>query len=129
MTSLTRDAGDYAAVSVARMTPILAAVASDERWDVQMVNAEKSENNSAVTLVTESSQDTSVSWTADGKVMTDKKYALHEVDPGTLAQSAFGNTPDVPEFQPNSCRDGRIVLARYSPEAKEISIWSKDSWG
>jgi hypothetical protein len=71
----------------------------------------------------------SISWTRDGKLVTDKDYRLHAIDPNTGAQAAFGSDPGVPEFQQQACRDGSQVFVRYYPETKKLSVWTLDAFG
>jgi Tol biopolymer transport system component len=126
-TPVTRDAGDYYAISVARSAPILAAVAGEQRWSFQTaggggVRADAKD-------LTKASEELFFSWTPDGKLITDKDNRLRRVDAESGAESIFGADPGVPEMQPQTCRDGRLVFVRYAQETKQLSVWSLDSSG
>ena len=124
MNPVTRDAGNYSSISMARTVPVLAAVASEQRWDVQTLNAA-----GEVKSLGRASEEFTLAWMPDGKLLTDKDYRFNSLDPETGAQAAFGSDPGVPEFQQNACRDGRMVFSRYSPESKKINVWIAASSG
>jgi serine/threonine protein kinase len=126
MTTITRDASNYSAISVARGFPVLAAVAGEQRWGLQTLTAGA---GSDVTELNKGSEGMFLSWTLNGKLITDKDNRLNAVDTGTRGQSIFGTDPGVPELQPHVCRDGRLLFMRYTPESKQLSVWSMDSSG
>ncbi len=128
MTPVTRDATDYAAISIARSVPIVAAVASDPRWELQLMSA-GAEKIGVKILTKAGDGGLHVSWTSDGNLTTDKGNRLYTLDPATGTQTMFGTDPGVPEFQQQACRDGRIVFSRYSAESKQIAVWSMDASG
>ncbi len=121
---VTRDAGNYSSISMARAVPVLAAVASEQRWDVQILNAA-----GEVKSLGRASEEFTLAWMPDGKLLTDKDYRFNSLDPETGAQAAFGSDPGVPEFQQHICRDGRMVFSRYSPESNKINVWIAESSG
>ena len=127
MTAVTRDATDYAAISVARSVPIMAAVASEQRWELQLIS--DGGDKAPKTLTKAGDGGLHVSWTADGNLTTDKGNRLYTLDAATGAQAMFGTDPGVPEFQQQVCRDGRFVFSRYSAESKQIGVWSMDASG
>jgi len=127
ITPVTRDAGDYYAISVARSAPILAAVSGEQRWSLQ-TTAGGGARADAKDL-TKASEGLFISWTWDGKLITEKDNRLRLVDAESGAQSIFGTDPGVPELQPQACRDGRLVFVRYTEESKQLSVWSLDSSG
>jgi Tol biopolymer transport system component len=126
MTPVTRDAGDYHSISVARSVPILAVVADEQRWALQtMTLGARADAKS----LTNASGEMFLSWASDGKLITDKDFRLHSVDAETGAQAMFGADPGVPEIEQQTCRDGRLVFVRYTPESKQLGVWSMDSSG
>jgi serine/threonine protein kinase/Tol biopolymer transport system component len=127
MTPVTRDASQYSAISVARSVPTVAAVASEQRWELQVTS--QGADKAAVKTLTKAGVALNVSWAADGKLFTDKDNRFYTVDPVTGAQAMLGTDPGVPEFQMQACRDGRIVFNRYSAESKAIGVWSMDASG
>jgi serine/threonine protein kinase len=127
MTPVTRDAGDYATISMARSQPVLAAVVREEHWDVQLGAA--GGDRAAARTVNKANEEFMLAWTKDGRLITDKDYRLHSVDPETGSQSLFGADPGVPEFQPQICGDDRPVYVRYSPESNQVSVWTMDKLG
>jgi len=127
LTPVTRDASDYSAISVARNVPVLAVVASEPHWNVEALTA--GEEAADPKVLGKADENFSLAWLPDGRVTTDKDYRLHAVDPETGVQAMFGADPGVPEYMQQTCRDGRMVYTRYSPESKQISIWSMDATG
>jgi serine/threonine protein kinase len=125
MTPITRDAGDYHSISVARSVPVLAVVAVEPRWILQLALGAGADAKS----ITKASEGMFLSWALDGKLITDKDDRLHAVDPETGTLENFGADPGVPEFQQQFCRDGRLLFVRYTSESKQISVWSMDSSG
>ena len=70
-----------------------------------------------------------VTWTPDGKLITDHNNRLHTIDLETSAVANFGADSGVPELQPQVCHDGRVVYNRYTPENKQLAVWSEDASG
>jgi serine/threonine protein kinase len=124
LTPVTRDVSSYDDFSVAREAGIVAAVASEQHWNVQRVVG-----TGEPKTIAKGDQEFKFSWTADGRLLTDKDYRLRAIDVNTGVQTLFGADPGVPEFQPSSCPDGRQVFARYTPEDKKISVWTMDAAG
>jgi eukaryotic-like serine/threonine-protein kinase len=127
ITPVTRDAGDYYAISVARSAAILAAVAGEQRWSLQTTAAGRARADARD--LTKASEGLFFSWTPEGKLITDKDNRLGVVDAESGAQSIFGTDPGVPEIQPQACHDGRLVFVRYTPQSKALSVWTSDSSG
>ncbi len=124
LTPLTRDAGEYAAISVARSAPVLAVTSRERHWQLQTMAAgadAKTINNTDETSL--------VTWTPDGKLITDHNNRLHTIDLETSAVANFGTDSGVPELQPQVCHDGRVVYNRYTPENKQLAVWSEDASG
>jgi Tol biopolymer transport system component len=124
LTPLTRDAGEYAAISVARSAPVLAVTSRERHWQLQTMAAgadAKTINNTDETSL--------VTWTPDGKLITDHNNRLHTIDLETSAVANFGADSGVPELQPQVCHDGRVVYNRYTPENKQLAVWSEDASG
>ena len=126
MSVVTRDASDYTTASVAASAPILAAVAREQHWDLELMSAgEKSE----LKPVTKTGDETAVSWTPDGQLVVDRDNRLERVNLATGAKEIFGTDPGWPEFEPRSCRDGHVVYVGYTPENKHVSVWRRDGTG
>jgi eukaryotic-like serine/threonine-protein kinase len=125
ITPVTRDAGDYSAISLARSAPVLAATSREQHWDLQVLPA----NGAEPKELNKSSAGSTPSWTSDGKLITERDNRLHTVDPETGAVANFGADPGVPVFNPQVCRDGRVVFNRFTPENKQIGVWSVDASG
>ncbi len=126
LTPFTRDASYYEMISAARSVPVLAAVAKEERWNIELMAAGAGASDSRA--LGKANEDFSFAWMPDGKLITDKDYRLHAIDPETGTQAIFGADPGVPEFLQQTCRDGRIVYMQLATENK-INIWSKDPSG
>ncbi|MGH9496402.1 MAG: protein kinase domain-containing protein, partial [Candidatus Sulfotelmatobacter sp.] len=121
---LTRDAGDYGAISVARGAPVLAVTSRERHWQLQTVTA-----GADPKPISNTDDISFVAWARDGKLITDHNNRLHTIDPDTAALANFGTDPGVPELQPQVCHDGRVVFNRYTPENKQIAVWSEDASG
>jgi Tol biopolymer transport system component len=125
--AVTRDASNYETISAARSVPVLAAVAKEEHWNIELIAAGGGASDSKV--LGKANEDFSFAWMPDGKLLTDKDYRLHAIDPEIGTQAMFGADPGFPEFLQRSCRDGRIVYMRLSTENNQINIWSRDASG
>jgi len=125
MTPLTRDAGDYVAISIARSAPALAATSREKHWEFQVLDA----GGEAKPIAKSDDDSSHLTWTMDGKLVIDRGNRLRKLDPGTGLDANFDADPGVPEFDPRVCRDGRVVYTRYTPENKQISVWSVDPSG
>jgi len=124
VTPVTRDAAHYAGISVARTVPVVAAVAGEQHWDVQILTSSED-----ATTLAKGTDETTLSWTPDGKLAADKDYRVQIFDPQTGGHAVFGADPGVPEFYQQVCRDGRIVFSRYVLENQAISVWTLDASG
>ncbi len=124
LTPLTRDAGEYAAISVARSAPVLAVTSRERHWQLQTMTA-----GSDAKTINNTDETSLVTWTPDGKLITDHNNRLHTIDLGTSAVANFGTDSGVPELQPQVCHDGRVVYNRYTPENKQLAVWSEDASG
>jgi len=127
LTPFTRDASNYEMISAARSVPVLAAVAKEEHWNIELMVEGAGASDSKV--LGKANEDFSFAWMPDGKLITDKDYRLHAIDPETGIQAMFGADPGVPEFLQQACRDGRIVYMQLTTENKQVNIWSKDASG
>ena len=126
LSAVTRDASDYSGISLATGAPILAAVASEQHWDLQLLTpAEKSEAKG----VTKAGEGMAISWTPDGKLMVDRDNRVQTVDITTGAKGTFGTDPGTVSFDQRSCRDGRLVYVSYTPGNQQVSIWRMDATG
>ncbi len=126
LTPFTRDASNYVSISAARSVPVLAAVAKEEHWNIELMSEGAGASDSKV--LGKANEDFSFAWMPDGKLITDKDYRLHAIDPETGTQAIFGTDPGVPEFLQRACRDGRLVYMQLTTESK-VNIWSKDASG
>jgi eukaryotic-like serine/threonine-protein kinase len=124
MMPLTRDAGDYTTISLASTVLAVAATSREKHFELQTISG-----GGEPKTITKSNDLTLPAWTSDGKLIIDPDNRLHTVDPETGTQANFGIDPGVPMFQPQVCRDGRVVFNRYTPENKQISVWSTDASG
>jgi eukaryotic-like serine/threonine-protein kinase len=124
MTAITRDAGDYFAISVARSALALAATSREKHWEVQTLGT-----GGETKSVAKSSDSSNVTWTMDGKLLTSINSRLHKLDPETGVAANLDVDPGVPEFHPQACRDGRVLYDHFTPANKQISIWSVDASG
>src|SRR5579863_972302 len=88
MSPVTRDTGHYSSISMARAVPVLAAVAEEQHWDVQILNAA-----GEMKTFGRANEEFTFAWTSDGKLLTDKDFRLQSVDPDTGAPAAFGTDP------------------------------------
>jgi serine/threonine protein kinase len=124
MSTVTRDTGHYSSISMARTVGVLAAVASEQHWDLQTLNTA-----GQVKTIGRASEELTLAWTPGGKLLTDKDNRLNTVDSDTGAQAAFGTGPSATEFQQHACPDGKVLFSRYSQESKKIGVWITDSSG
>ncbi|HTS34603.1 MAG TPA: hypothetical protein VMH04_02965 [Candidatus Solibacter sp.] len=114
---------------MARSASVLAAVETEERWDLQVAASSMSIPVSDVKEVVKSEEGALLSWTPDGKLITDHDNRVDVADPETGTRAIFGNDPGTPEFHPQSCRDGRVVFTGYTPASKQLNIFSLDVSG
>ena len=121
---VTRDAGNYTALDVARNAPVASAVVSEAHWNVQLLPAGGSS-------LRENSHQSgfALAWTKDGNLITDRDYRLRVLSPVTGTETALGSDPGAPEYLPGTCPDGSVVFSHYTPENKQIALWSMDASG
>ena len=128
LTSLTRDASNYAWMSEATRAPILAAVDSELHWDIQIMSAGNS--GADAKSVAKASEFTGLAWNTDGTLLWDKEGRLETVNPETGVHGTFSTDTDkVIQGSPNVCRDGRNIVFYRSDGPTRIGIWRKDSSG
>ncbi|HEY3971463.1 MAG TPA: protein kinase [Candidatus Sulfotelmatobacter sp.] len=124
MSAVTRDASDYSWISLASSASVLAAVASEQHWDLELLVP-----GGEAKAVTKAREGMALSWTPDGKLMVDRDNRVQVVNLETGTKAIFGIDPGVPEFEPRACRDGQLLYAGYSALNKQVGIWKMDATG
>jgi len=129
LTPVTRDASNYTAISVARRVPLLAAVASEERWRSNLCPRV---GERLPTRCLARPMRISVwpgcrteSWSRT------KDYRLHAIDPETGDPSDLRTDPGCATrvLESKHAEMCRVVYMRYSPKPKKVSVWSRDAAG
>lgn len=107
LTPVTRDTNSYEYPSVAQSGELLAAVARQDHWNLEMMNANEGANSKSLATAT---FDTYLGWTREGKIVDDHDGALRTVDPETGAQSSFSTVPGAFSYDPSACPDGHTLV-------------------
>ena len=104
---VTRDTNDYSYLSAARTEPVLAAVASQDHYSLEVMNASIGADSKPVSTV---DSDTLFGWTRDGKLMHGHGGPLQTVDPETGSQVTFTTVQGSFNFDPSACPNGRTLV-------------------
>ena len=103
---VTRDTSDYSYLSAARAEHVLAAVASQDHYNLEVLSASGADSKPVSTVA----PDTLFTWTRDGKLMHGHGGTLQTVDPETRSQIAFTTVQGSFSHDPSACPDGRTLV-------------------
>jgi serine/threonine protein kinase/Tol biopolymer transport system component len=107
LTPVTRDTNSYEYPSVAQSGHLLAAVARQDHWNLEVMNASGGADSKSLTTAR---FDTYLAWTRQGKIVDDHDGALRTVDSETGAQSSFSTVPGAFSYDPSACPDGHTLV-------------------
>jgi serine/threonine protein kinase len=128
LTPVTRDTNDYSYLSAARTEPVLAAVASQDHYNLEVMSASGADSKPLTTV----GPDTLFGWTPDGKLMHGHTGTLQTVDPQTGSQTAFTTVQGSISSDPSPCPDGRTLvfdMALFKGAKKTLNVFRADAAG
>jgi WD40 repeat protein len=72
---------------------------------------------------------TFVSWTNDGKLLTEQSHAARVIDTDGGVKSELAPGADAGALQPHGCSDGTVVFTRAVPKTMTVNIWRSNPDG
>jgi serine/threonine protein kinase len=108
LSPITRDANNYADLSIAADGRVLATIQSDARWSLFVMPA--SGANSDARRLTAADAGTNFTWTTDGRLVDDQSGVLKRVDPATGNKTVIATEEGKPNGNPSACPDGRSLV-------------------
>mgnify|MGYP001185100719 CR=1 FL=1 len=126
ITPITHDTNSYGFLSVAASGHLLAAILSQERWNLELVTGQ-----SQARPITSAEAFTGFSWTKDGQIFSDNANTLHLIDPATGAKSSIVTEEGKPSGNPSACADGKYVVfdLGFHGGTGNNNIWRIDTSG
>ncbi|MGO8796632.1 MAG: protein kinase domain-containing protein [Candidatus Sulfotelmatobacter sp.] len=125
--AVTRDTNSYSDLSLAASGKLLATVQNEFLWSLMVMPA--GSPTAQPRVVTSTDGDTNITWTDDGRLISDQANQLNLIDPATGAKTVVPGQHGVSGV-PSACgQGGHIVFVVFSSSAGAQHIWSVDSTG
>jgi serine/threonine protein kinase/Tol biopolymer transport system component len=125
---VTADANDYGTVSVSSDGKTIASVMRQAIRDLYVSSGEK-HDYSNLKQISSGDPVTFVSWTSDGKLLTEQSGASRVIDTDGSVKSELAPGADVAALQPRGCSDGSVVFTRAVPKTLTMNIWRSNPDG
>ena len=125
---VTADANDYGAVSVSSDGKTISSVMRQPIRDLYVSAGEK-EDYSDLKQISSGDSITFVSWTNDGRLLTNQSGATRVIDTEGGVKSELAPGADVNSLQPHGCSDGSVVFTRAVPKTMTMNIWRSNPDG
>jgi Tol biopolymer transport system component len=125
---VTADANDYGAVTVSSDGKTIASVMRQSIRDVYVSAGEKPDY-SDLKLVSSGDSTGFVSWTHDGKLLTDESAVVRVTDIDGGVQSELSSGAEIGVLQPYGCSDGSVVFTRGVAKTMTMNIWRSNPDG
>jgi len=125
---VTADANDYGAVSVSSDGKAIASVMRQSTRDLYVSAGEKTDY-SDLRQISSGDPISFVSWTNDGKLLTEQSGAARVIDTDGAAKSELAPGADAGALQPHGCGDGSVVFTRGFPKTMTTNIWRSNPDG
>jgi len=126
---VTRDTSDYSYLSAARTEPVLAAVASQDHYKLEVMNASSGADSKPVSTV---GSDTLFGWTRDGKLMHGHSGILESIDPETGSHITLNTVQGALSSDPSGCPDGRTLvfgMVQSKGGGRTLNVFRADAAG
>ncbi len=129
MSPITRDTNNYSDLSLAASGHVLATVLSEGRWSLSVMSA--TGGGADARQVGPVASFTSLTWTHDGRLITDNDNILRWVNPDTGAKGVFATEMNSVSGDPWECPDGRhlVFLLSLLGGKGGQNIWRADASG
>jgi Tol biopolymer transport system component len=125
---VTADANDYGAVSVSSDGKTISSVMRQSIRDLYVSAGEKTDY-SDLKQISSGDPITFVSWTNDGKLLTEQSDAARVIDTDGGVKSKLAPGADAGALQPHGCSDGTVVFTRAVPKTMTVNIWRSNPDG
>ena len=129
VTPITRDTNNYSDLSLAANGQVLATVLSEGRWNLSVMSA--TGGGADARQVGPVASFTSLTWTHDGRLITDNDNILRWVNPDTGVKGVFATEMNSVSGDPWECPDGRhlVFLLSLLGGKGGQNIWRADASG
>ena len=119
--SISQTTSEYWGIGLTADGQTLAAVLVNPTWNVYLLPSAGGEPRQ----ITSGQPVLSVSWTRDGKILSELDGALGLIDPANGSRSALPSTSDA--VIPSACRDGHhILFFRIGNHPARLQLWRMD---
>jgi eukaryotic-like serine/threonine-protein kinase len=125
---ITRDTNNYNDPSVAASGHVMAAILSEEHWNLYVMPASAP---AQVRQVATTDASTNFTWTRDNQIMDDQANSLHLVNPATGAKAAITTEEGSVSGNPAACADGRYIVfdMAFRGHSGTSNVWRIDTAG
>jgi serine/threonine protein kinase/Tol biopolymer transport system component len=107
ITPVTRDTNSYEYPSLAQNGRLLAVVANDDRWNLEVTDAQGATDGRVLAKADPLARFT---WAPAGKLIEEKDTGLHITNNETGAEEVFATPQGGLSFGPSACPDGRTLV-------------------
>jgi len=125
---VTADANDYGALSVSSDGKTIASVMRQSIRDLYVSSGEKPDF-SDLKQISSGDPITFVSWTNDGRLLTEQSGAARVIETDGAVKSELAPGADADVLEPRGCGDGSVVFTRAVPKTMTMNIWRSNSDG
>jgi serine/threonine protein kinase/Tol biopolymer transport system component len=124
---VTADANDYGEVSVSSDGRTISSVMRQSIRDLYVSAGEKTDY-SDLKQISSGDPITFVSWTKDGKLLTEQSGAVRAIDTDGGVKSEVAPGADAGAIQPHGCGDS-VVFTRAVPKTMTMNVWRSNPDG
>jgi serine/threonine protein kinase len=125
---VTADANDYGTVSVSSDGMTIASVMRQPIRDLYVSAGERADYSDLKQISSDDSI-SFVSWTNDGKLLTNQLGVVRVIDTDGVVKSELAPGADADALQPHGCSDGSVVFTRAVPKTMTLNIWRSNPDG
>jgi serine/threonine protein kinase/Tol biopolymer transport system component len=126
--TIATDSGEYGDISLTNNDQTMAAVVVNDNYHLYVLPASGAVTEGKQLTGLQGGSD--VSWTRDGKLLTDPDGSIVLLDPKSGDRAAILADEKLPSFMPEMCPDDRtIVFISIVPNTPSVNIWRIDRSG
>ena len=125
---VTTDTNDYLTPSVSTDGATIAAVMRQNERSLY-IGSGQSTNDADLKQLNSGDLPTSVSWTRDGKLVTDTATSLQLVGADGTSRGELVSDKNSYSFGPSACPDGHVVFVRATAGSMAANVWRVEADG
>jgi Tol biopolymer transport system component/predicted Ser/Thr protein kinase len=126
---ITEDTNSYSDLDLSADGHVIATILDEENRNLYLLPA--GADSSQAQQLTNRQSIESITWTADGKLVTDQDWNLNTVSLDTGERTAFLSDDKFPSFQPSACGQGNhlVFASLFRGGETSSTVWRVDASG